>query len=66
MRARRAVALFVSSESFDGAIAGVGLTPLMQWLARAQPTLAANEARAVDAFRLASGAARGHQQGNAP
>ncbi|RKT27200.1 hypothetical protein B0G69_3011 [Paraburkholderia sp. RAU2J] len=54
------------SESFDGAVAGIRLTPLMRWLARAQPALDANEAWAVDAFRLASGAARGHQHGNAP
>jgi hypothetical protein len=54
------------SESFDGSVAGIRLTPLGEWLARAQPTLDANEAWAVDAFRLASGAARSHQQGNAP
>jgi hypothetical protein len=44
------------SESFDGSVAGIRLTPLAQWLARAQPALGASEAWAVDAFRLAAGA----------
>jgi hypothetical protein len=47
------------SESFDGSITGIRLTPLAQWLARAQPTLDANAAWAVDAFRLGSGSTCG-------
>ena len=46
------------SESFDGSLAGIRLSPLAQWLAHAQPVLAADEAWAVDAFRLAAGASR--------
>jgi hypothetical protein len=46
------------SESFDGSVSGIRLTPLAQWLARAQPTIGASEAWAVDPFRLAASASR--------
>ncbi|MFM0735274.1 hypothetical protein PQQ52_32840 [Paraburkholderia sediminicola] len=43
------------SESFGGSVApGISLTPLAEWLARWQSHILANEAWAVDAFRLAS------------
>jgi hypothetical protein len=58
------------AESFGGSVSGIRLTPLAQWLARAQPAIGANKAWAVDAFRLAASAScqqgQQAQQGNAP
>jgi hypothetical protein len=44
------------SEAFGSSVSpGIGLVPLDQWLAHAQPSLDATEVWAVDPFRLGSG-----------